>query len=321
MERRVVEIARRSDLDHAAEIHHRDSSRDVLDDAEVVGDEKISEAELHLQVLQEVDHLRLDRHVERRYRLVADHELGLDGERAGDADPLPLSAGEFVRETVHVVGLQADGLEELDHPRLHLAARPGKIVDLQRLADDRAHGQPRIERGVRVLEDDLHVTPERAQRMGVHARDVGALEPDLARAGLYQPQDAATGGRLAAAGFSDQAQRLALADLKADPVAGVPLLHFAGEDAALHREVLAQVLDRQKRFGAHSTHLTKWPTATSLSGGIALVQISIAYLQRAAKRQPGGGSSRLGTVPGMASRRLSSAARSTRWIGRIKPCV
>ena len=42
---------------------------------------------------------------------------------------------------------------------------------------------------------------------------------------------------------------------------------------------------------------------TSFRGGISRVQISMAYLQRAAKRQPGGGSSRLGTVPEIASSR------------------
>jgi hypothetical protein len=37
-----------------------------------------------------------------------------------------------------MVGLQADRLEQLDHPLLHRLARRGELVDLQRLADDRA---------------------------------------------------------------------------------------------------------------------------------------------------------------------------------------
>ena len=59
---------------------------------EVVGDEQISEAEPRLQILEQVDDLRLDRHVERRDRLVADDQLRLDREGAGDADPLTLPA-------------------------------------------------------------------------------------------------------------------------------------------------------------------------------------------------------------------------------------
>ncbi len=58
----------RRDLDDAAEVHHRDARRDVLDDREVVRDEEVREAEAALQVLQQVDDLRLHRHVERRHR-------------------------------------------------------------------------------------------------------------------------------------------------------------------------------------------------------------------------------------------------------------
>ena len=49
-------------------------------------------AEPRLQVQQQVDDLGLDRDVERRDRLVGDEQLGLDGERAGDADALALAA-------------------------------------------------------------------------------------------------------------------------------------------------------------------------------------------------------------------------------------
>jgi len=50
---------------------------------------------------------------------------------------LALAAGEFVREAPHMVGLQADRLEKLHDALLEVAPRLGKIVDLQRLADDR----------------------------------------------------------------------------------------------------------------------------------------------------------------------------------------
>jgi hypothetical protein len=79
----VARLARRArracrDLDDLAEIHHGDAVGDVLHDRQVVRDEDVGEAEAGLQVAQQVDDLRLDRHVERRDRLVADDELGLD---------------------------------------------------------------------------------------------------------------------------------------------------------------------------------------------------------------------------------------------------
>ena len=84
----------------------------MLDHGEVVGDEQIGEPELVLQVHQQVDDLRLDRHVERRHRLVADDQFGIERQRAGDADALALAAGEFVRIGVHGLGPQPDALEQ-----------------------------------------------------------------------------------------------------------------------------------------------------------------------------------------------------------------
>src|SRR5581483_9223597 len=94
---RSVERAAWGGLDNAAEIHHGDAAADVLDDREVVGDEQIGDAEFLLQILQQIDDLGLDRDVERGDRLVADDQLGLDRERARNADALALAAGKFVR--------------------------------------------------------------------------------------------------------------------------------------------------------------------------------------------------------------------------------
>ena len=88
---------RRRGLDDPAEIHHRDAVGDVLHHREIVRDEDVGEAEPVLQIAQQIDDLRPDRDVERRDRLVADDELRLDRERAGDGDALALAAGEFVR--------------------------------------------------------------------------------------------------------------------------------------------------------------------------------------------------------------------------------
>ena len=50
-----------------------------------------------LEIVEQVQDLRLDRDVERADRFVADDEVGVERERAGDADALALAAGEFVR--------------------------------------------------------------------------------------------------------------------------------------------------------------------------------------------------------------------------------
>ena len=86
----------------------------------------------------EVQHQRLDRHVERRRRLVADEERGVVGQGDGEDDALPLSSGQLVRVCpcrVRGVG-QPHLLEQVDGP---LPARRVRsetgAVDQQRLGD------------------------------------------------------------------------------------------------------------------------------------------------------------------------------------------
>ena len=93
MARVEVDLVARCELDNLAEVHYRHAIADVLDHAQVVRDEQISEFQLLLQVLQQVDDLRLDRNVERRHRLVENQETRIHRERARDSDSLPLSAG------------------------------------------------------------------------------------------------------------------------------------------------------------------------------------------------------------------------------------
>ena len=95
------------DLDHFAEIHDRHSMADMFDDAQVVGDEQISQMHLLLQLLQQIDDLRLNRNIEGRHRLIADDKLGTDRQGAGDADALALAAAEFMRDSGGS-GLRAD---------------------------------------------------------------------------------------------------------------------------------------------------------------------------------------------------------------------
>ena len=104
-------------------------------DGEVVGDEQVREAELALELLHEIDDLRLNRDVERGYGLVADDQLGVQRERPGEADPLALAAGELVWVARSGVGRKADDLEELPDSRPDLGTGCHS-VDPQRLAHD-----------------------------------------------------------------------------------------------------------------------------------------------------------------------------------------
>ena len=94
-----------------------------------------------------------------------------------------------LRVAVVVLGVEADHLEQLLDPRQHLASSGTILWTAQRRADDRADGVPRVQRGVRVLEDHLDRRGAAASARRVRQlRDVLALE-------LIEPD-----GRLVAAG-------------------------------------------------------------------------------------------------------------------------
>ncbi len=109
-----------------------------------MGDEEIGEVKFLLQIAHQVENLGLDRDVEGGGRLVGDHELGIEGERAGDADALALAAAKLVGITVDGIGGEADDLQELLDAGLLLGLGAPIEID-QRLADDAADGVTLVE--------------------------------------------------------------------------------------------------------------------------------------------------------------------------------
>jgi hypothetical protein len=85
-------------------------------DRKIVSDEEISDAEILLKVFKHIDYLRLDGNVQRGDRFVANDEFGLNRKRSGNAYALLLAAGEFVREAVRMLAVEADRFKKLrDH--------------------------------------------------------------------------------------------------------------------------------------------------------------------------------------------------------------
>jgi hypothetical protein len=93
-------------------LHHRDVIGQVFDDADIVGDEQVGNAEFILQFLEQIQDLRLHRHIERRGRFVANDQFGIDSQRACDRDPLTLSALKFMWVLGQRAGRQADMVEQ-----------------------------------------------------------------------------------------------------------------------------------------------------------------------------------------------------------------
>ncbi len=246
--RRVVDRVAVADLDDASGIHDGDALRDVADDREVVGDEEIGQAELALQVREQVDDLRAHRDVERRDRLVGNDEFRRDRERARDPDALALAAGERMRITAERIRRQTHEL----HQRHDLVARilgsPCEAMHDERLRHDVEHAHARIEAGIGVLEHELHVAAHAAQLIAAGIRDVHAAVADAPARGLDLEQHGAPGGGLAGAGFPHDAERRSAREGEAHILDRVHLRGMAREQRlARHGIEDAEPVDRHER--------------------------------------------------------------------------
>ena len=168
------EILSGADLRNLAEVHHRDTVAEMADHSQVVRDEEVGKTEPLLDVFQKVRDLPLNRDVQRRDRLVTDDQVRVERERSRDTDPLPLAAGKFVRVAIAERRVEADDLHELADPLLSLCPARARVLG-EGLANRGANLHPRVERGIRILEDHLHLRaelPEGAAVEAVHIHSV-----------------------------------------------------------------------------------------------------------------------------------------------------
>ena len=208
-------------------VHHGHPVGPARDHAEVVRNQDDRHAKAEPQVVDELKDLLLDGYVERRGRLVCDQQLRLAGQRHRDHHALTHAAGELVRVLLDPLpdARDADQVEHLGgavHRLLlgHLAVQANDLGDL--LADRHR----RVQRGQRVLEDHADLVAadvahallrERAQFLAI---ELDAAGGDVA-AGRKQVHDRQGGHGLTAAGFADDAERLARLDLEANSVDSV----------------------------------------------------------------------------------------------------
>jgi hypothetical protein len=183
--------------------------------AEVMADEDRGQVQVAAQVHEKVQHLGLDRHIQRRHRLVEHQQFGLHGQRAGDRDALTLSARELVRK-----------------PRLEGAVQPGAVQHFRHVgwslcgADDAVRDRPfthgvthphaRVQAGERVLVHHLHPGGQLHGAFALHPRHRRAVEQHGPLAGRVDAGHDTAQRRLAAAGFSDQPDDFAALDRQAD---------------------------------------------------------------------------------------------------------
>ena len=128
--------------------------RHLRDHAQIMGDQQNRHAHLLLQSAQQVEHLGLNGHVERRGRLVCNQQAGLAGERDRDHDALFHAPGELERILVHPalrIG-QSHRIEQFEYPGIDSATAQIRMLQ-QHLPDLHADRHDRIETGTGLLKD------------------------------------------------------------------------------------------------------------------------------------------------------------------------
>ena len=204
-------------------LEHYAVRRDLRQHRQVVGYEDQRHPVLVDEGVQQRQDLGLDRHVERRRRLIGDQQPRPAGECHRDRDTLQLAARELVRvsgqELLGIGQPDAVGLAQRPLPRVVLR---GTLVDADRLRDlpsDRADG---VERGAGLLEDDPDVVAAEPRELAIRHSDQLAAVPDDT-AGCFgpvgkEPQDRERGQGLARTGLTDESEPRAVRDLERDAV-------------------------------------------------------------------------------------------------------
>ena len=235
----------RRELDLPARVHHHHPVGDAGDDAEVVGDQQDRRARAVLDALEHVEHLRLDRDVERGRRLVGDEQVGIVRDRHRDHRPLAHAARVLVRILVGAAARRgdADEVEQLD--------RRGRAASLLEMSwctvIASAIWSPTVNTGFSAASASWKIiailAPRTLAQLLVRLRRAGPRRGTrprpLIRADFgQQAEDRQRRDALARARLPDDAERLCLVHVEAHAVDRV-------HDAVVGRELDPQIAHRQ----------------------------------------------------------------------------
>ena len=240
----------------------------MFDHRQVMADEDIAEIELAPQLEQQVQDLRLHRHVERRGRLVANHQFGLHHQGSGNRHALALAARQLSRPVVGMARGQPDAFEHVG--RLPAALRRvAQAMNFQWQRDDVGDAAARIQRRIGVLK-------HRLDALGKFARpqflQIDSAQQHATRSRLEQAQQQTRQRRFAAARLADDAQHIARIQHQIDRI---DRLQFARrlQKTAADAEAAAQTFGLQDRLHAgNSARMQRqlWPeAATCIATGCA----------------------------------------------------
>jgi hypothetical protein len=150
----LEDLRGRAIFDDGAVVHDSDPFADLADDLEVVGDEDHRELVSLSQLGDQIEDLRLDRHVERGDGLIEDQQTRPGCERSGDCDALPFATRECTRELICGGRRQTHLIEKLGDAFSLIGFATDGVGD-EGLGDDGADTKAGVEGQARVLKHGL----------------------------------------------------------------------------------------------------------------------------------------------------------------------
>jgi hypothetical protein len=195
-------------------------------------------------------------------------------------------------------GVEVDNIEQVFDALLDLL--PGcDVMDHERLTDDVGYRHARVQAGIRILEDHLHLAAHLAEFLALQVHQVHAFEFHRAGGRAVQLQDRPTGGGLATARLANQAQGLTALDIEADTIHRAHRAHLALDHAPVNGEMHHQIIYMEQGVvvgfdGAHyrclpvlvsTQQAARCSGPTAINGGFSCQQCSSAHLQRGANGQ------------------------------------
>ena len=215
----------------------------VTHHAEVVRNEQVGQLEFGLQVSKQVEHLCLNRYVKRGNRFIAYDQPGVQRQSTGDAHALPLPTGKLMRVAVDKLRPDAAFFHKFFHALRGLCRSFINLMGFKRFCHDIPDGPARIQRRIRILEDQLHLLAELAHFLLLKLLHDLPIKGDGICSRLDQVQDQSAQGRFAAAGFADKRQRLTLVNVKVHAADRMHYVLAPAPGARTCRELLCEATD------------------------------------------------------------------------------
>ena len=149
-----------------------------------MSDEDIGQTQILLQLLKQIQNLRLNGNVQCGNRLVADDDFRIHSQSTGNTNALAAAAVQLMGINVGIALSQAYRAHELQGALFNSFLALNQLVLDNGLANKLHNGFTRVQGRERVLEHHLHFLAQRTHFLTTQLGNIVALENNLAAGGL-----------------------------------------------------------------------------------------------------------------------------------------